>query len=255
MKTTAVEIKGSIVTVFALQVNSTDQELLADQITAKITKGAAFMAKAPVLIDVNNMTVEQQDDLDLVALLILLRDLDVVPVAIRGAESRLAKLATENNIGILAQGKNQKDQDQEPEIEPEDVVDQKDEPGQKTSVSAINEGSGYKTKVITQPVRSGQRVFSPGDLIILSSVNAGAEVLARGNIHVYGALRGRAMAGIEGDDDVRIFCSQCNPELIAVAGDYMVNESLDSNVVNQSVMVTRNADGLIFSPLPNSGQK
>ncbi len=255
MKTTAVEIKGSIVTVFALQVNSTNQELLADQITEKITKGAAFMAKAPVLIDVNNLTVEQQDDLDLVALLILLRDLDVVPVAIRGAETRLAKLASENNIGILAPGKNQKDQDQEPEIEAEDVVDQKDEPEQKPSVSVKNEGSGYKTKVITQPVRSGQRVFSPGDLIILSSVNAGAEVLARGNIHVYGALRGRAMAGIEGDDDVRIFCSQCNPELIAVAGDYMVNESLDSNVVNQSVMVTRNADGLIFSPLPNSGQK
>jgi septum site-determining protein MinC len=95
------------------------------------------------------------------------------------------------------------------------------------------------TKVIRQPVRSGQQVFAPeGDLVILSSVNAGAEVLAAGNIHVYGALRGRAMAGINGDASARIFSLQCNAEMVAIAGEYVVNESLAGNIIHQSVMIS-----------------
>jgi septum site-determining protein MinC len=95
------------------------------------------------------------------------------------------------------------------------------------------------TKIITLPVRSGQQVFVPeGDLVILSSVNAGSEVLAAGNIHIYGALRGRAMAGIHGDTTARIFSLQCNPELVAVAGEYVVNDLLDDKILNQTVMVS-----------------
>jgi septum site-determining protein MinC len=103
------------------------------------------------------------------------------------------------------------------------------------------------TKVITHPVRSGQQVFAPqGDLVILSSVNAGSEVLAAGNIHVYGALRGRAMAGINGDATARIFSLQCNPELVAVAGEYMVNESFDDVILNQSVTISLRDGSLKF---------
>ena len=103
------------------------------------------------------------------------------------------------------------------------------------------------TKVITHPVRSGQQVFAPqGDLVILSSVNAGAEILAAGNIHVYGALRGRAMAGIDGDATARIFSLQCNAELVAIAGEYVVNESLDEALLNRSVMVSLQDGGLDF---------
>ncbi len=251
MKTTVVDIKGSVLTVFALHINSNDPDLLATQLTEKVSRGKAFMANAPVLIDVSNLAEEEQPALDLAALLQVLRDLAVVPIGIRGAASALADQATVCGIGLLPAAKQTREQEPGQESVAGDSIDQVDEKAEKPAAPVSDTGSGYKTKVITQPVRSGQRVFSPGDLIILSSVNAGAEVLARGNIHVYGALRGRAMAGVEGDEDVRIFCTQCNPELIAVAGDYMVNESLDRNIVNQSVMVTRDADGLIFSPLPS----
>ncbi len=255
MKTTAVDIKGSILTVFVLQINSTDLSALTTQITEKITRGNVFMVNAPVLVDLSTLTEEQQPELNLAELLKLLRELGVVPVAVRGAVPVLADQAVGHGVGILSTAKVPRDQDPDSEVKESCAAEKAEVQEKKASAPVTEPGGGYKTKIITQPVRSGQRVFSPGDLIILSSVNAGAEVLARGNIHVYGALRGRAMAGIEGDEDVRIFCMQCNPELIAVAGDYMVNESLDRNVINQSVMVTRDADGLIFSPLPNGVPK
>ena len=66
----------------------------------------------------------------------------------------------------------------------------------------------YYSKLVTQPIRSGQQVYSPGDLVIVSSVSPGAELLAEGNIHVYGTLRGRALAGINGSRSARIFCHQ-----------------------------------------------
>lgn len=80
-------------------------------------------------------------------------------------------------------------------------------------------------KVITQPVRSGQQVYAQNaDLIVLASVSTGSELLADGNIHVYGALRGRALAGIQGDPNARIFCSSLQAELVSIAGQYLIPE-------------------------------
>jgi septum site-determining protein MinC len=117
-------------------------------------------------------------------------------------------------------------------------------------VAAAMPERAAKTLVVSLPVRSGQQILAPtGDVIVLSSVNAGGEVLAGGNIHVYGALRGRAMAGIHGDTTARIFSLQCNAELVAVAGEYIVNEMLAKDVVNRSVIISRGVDGLDFAPL------
>lgn len=81
------------------------------------------------------------------------------------------------------------------------------------------------SKVITQPVRSGQQVYAQNaDLIVLASVSTGSELLADGNIHVYGALRGRALAGIKGDTNARIFCSSLQAELVSIAGQYLMPE-------------------------------
>ena len=101
--------------------------------------------------------------------------------------------------------------------------------------------------VITQPVRAGQQISAPnGDLIVLASVNAGSELFAAGNIHVYGALRGRALAGVKGDTKARIFTLQGNPELLAIAGEYVVNEELPWRAVNQSFAVSWSDSGLRF---------
>jgi septum site-determining protein MinC len=81
--------------------------------------------------------------------------------------------------------------------------------------------------VITTPIRGGQQIYAQGcDLVVISSVSSGAELLADGNIHVYGPMRGRALAGIKGDRKARIFCQQLGAELLSIAGQYKVSEDL-----------------------------
>jgi len=83
------------------------------------------------------------------------------------------------------------------------------------------------TRVVTTPIRGGQQIYAQGgDLIVLAPVSPGAELLADGNIHVYGPLRGRALAGIKGDTSARIFCQQLAAEMVSIAGQYKVAEDL-----------------------------
>ncbi|MGK9450065.1 septum site-determining protein MinC [Acidithiobacillus caldus] len=82
------------------------------------------------------------------------------------------------------------------------------------------------SRILDQPVRSGQRVYARHTgLVCLGVVNAGAEVLADGHLHVYGALRGRAMAGVSGASEARIFCHSLEAELVAIAGIYSTLDS------------------------------
>lgn len=90
--------------------------------------------------------------------------------------------------------------------------------------------------LVTAPVRSGQRVFAnTGDLVVVASVSSGAELIARGNIHVYGRMRGRALAGVNGDSKARIFCHSLEAELIAIAGLYRTSEGIEPSLRKQCV--------------------
>ncbi|MBY6055007.1 septum site-determining protein MinC [Leisingera daeponensis] len=92
--------------------------------------------------------------------------------------------------------------------------------------------------LINRPVRSGQTVVAEGgDLVVVGPVSSGAELIARGSIHVYGRLRGRAMAGAEGDESARIFCHSLDAELLAVAGLYRTSENLEPELLNRPVQV------------------
>lgn len=105
--------------------------------------------------------------------------------------------------------------------------------------------------VINRPLRSGQRIYARDtDLIVIGMVSQGAEVIADGNIHVYGPLRGKAMAGARGDVTARIFTTQLDPELVAIAGVYRVIETrLDDSLFNQPTLIQRDGDTLQISAL------
>jgi septum site-determining protein MinC len=81
--------------------------------------------------------------------------------------------------------------------------------------------------VVSSSVRSGQRVYSKGNLIIMGGVSSGAELLANGSIMVFGPLRGRAMAGLQGDKNVRIICNDMQAELVAIAGVYLLGDEIN----------------------------
>lgn len=99
------------------------------------------------------------------------------------------------------------------------------------------------TTVIHKPIRSGQRIYARGgDLIVIGTVGAGAEVIADGNIHVLGSLRGRAFAGAQGDENSHIFCNELSAELASIAGSYQNMEQLEAYKSLKNCLITLNKD-------------
>ena len=104
------------------------------------------------------------------------------------------------------------------------------------------------TRLVTAPVRSGTQIYARGgDLVVTAPVSAGAEIVADGNIHVYGALRGRALAGASGDINTRIFCSRLEAELVSIAGRYLVSEQLPPEQHGAAVQIALTEDRLTIT--------
>ena len=105
-----------------------------------------------------------------------------------------------------------------------------------------------KTRLVTQPVRSGTQLYARGaDLVVTAAVHTGAEIIADGNVHVYGPLRGRAMAGAAGDAQARIFCSRFEAELVSIAGRYLVSEQMPPEMRGLAVQIVLDDDRLTIT--------
>jgi septum site-determining protein MinC len=104
--------------------------------------------------------------------------------------------------------------------------------------------------LLESPVRSGQSVvFSEGDVTVLGSVGSGAEIVAGGSIHVYGTLRGRAMAGVNGNSTARIFCQKIEAELLAIDGYYQTADEIDASLRNRPAQAWLEGDTMKITPL------
>jgi len=114
----------------------------------------------------------------------------------------------------------------------------------------VPQAAASSALVIDKPLRSGQQVYAKGDLIVLGLVSYGAEVIAEGNIHIYAPLRGRALAGVHGNHDARIFCTCAEPELISIAGIYRTSENpLPAELLGKAVQIRLADERLIVEPL------
>lgn len=104
--------------------------------------------------------------------------------------------------------------------------------------------------MIDQPVRSGQRIYAPHcDLIVTNHVSAGAELIADGNIHVYGMMRGRALAGAGGDRDAQIFCSNLSAELVSIAGEYWLSDNIPAEFYGKAARLRLDDSALTIQSL------
>lgn len=122
---------------------------------------------------------------------------------------------------------------------------------EKPAVAAVPTGPA---KLVSQPVRSGQQIYARGgDLVVTAPVSAGAELMADGHIHVYSALRGRALAGVQGASDARIFCLDQRAELLAIAGHYLLSDQMDPALRGVSTMAWLEGDSLRIQPVCNPG--
>ena len=104
--------------------------------------------------------------------------------------------------------------------------------------------------LLDTPVRSGQSIYFPdGDVTVLGSVGSGAEIVAGGSIHIYGTLRGRAMAGVNGNSAARIYCQRIEAELLAIDGYYQTAEELDAALRNRPAQAWLEGDIMRVTPL------
>ena len=104
--------------------------------------------------------------------------------------------------------------------------------------------------LLESPVRSGQSiVFMEGDVTVLGSVGSGAEIVAGGSIHIYGTLRGRAMAGVNGNSNARIYCQRIEAELLAIDGYYQTAEEIDVALRNRPAQAWLEGDTMKITPL------
>lgn len=239
----AFELKGSALTLMVLHLFVAEPARLAAQLQAKFAASAGFFRNAPLLIDCTSLPADGPEA-DLALLIPQLRILGLVPVALRGGSAALQEQALAAGLGLLPTLRNEASLREvevatapSPALPPAAAAEEQVPAAEVEPPSLPTAASG--TKVVTRTIRSGQRIVAPaGDLLVLGAVNAGAEILAAGNIHVYGPLRGRALAGIHGNSTARICALQFYPELVAIAGDYLLHDELDPAQLGGAIVVT-----------------
>ena len=207
-KSQAFKLKGRLYTFTVMQILSTDYSLFISHLVEVINKAPRLFDKTPVVLDCSAIDGNQ---LDLQAFCHVMREHGLMPIAIQGGTALLETLAQCQGLAVLNTSLNH-----------DKPLAKKPRESKQPALATI------KSKLLTTPIRSGQQVVSKGsDLVITAAVSHGAELLADGNIHVYGALRGRALAGLAGDKQARIFCQSLEAELLSIAGFYLLSDSFE----------------------------
>lgn len=227
----AFELKGRMMALSVLRVLTADLDVLCEQLDAKIAAAPDLFQNFPVLLDFEALPGDCQAAFDIARMDRLLRERSFVPVGIRGAGDVLTGIAVGVGIGVISAGT-------------------APEPARRKPAKDVAGAARAANLLIKEPIRSGQQVYAKGgDLIVLATVSPGAEILADGNIHIYGSLRGRALAGVKGNTDARIFCRNLDAELISVAGHYRVSEKIHDAERAHPVQVFLSGDNLVIETL------
>lgn len=226
--------KGRMMTLTVLEVRETDSDRIAAQIDAQVKRAPSFFGGMPVLLSLPDAV----PDLDAVCGAIRQAGMVAVGVLDPGDDARRAAEAA--GLGIMASPARSGDA-----VDPRQAARTNGKAAEQTQRAAEAQSAHTPSRLVTRPVRSGQQIYARGgDLVIASSVSEGAEVVADGHIHIYGALRGRALAGAAGDTEARIYCRRFEPDLVAIAGCYKVADAIDEGVRSRAVAVRLDNDNL-----------
>jgi septum site-determining protein MinC len=203
------EIKSATLPLVSLLLKTTDLDALAGELAARFGDHPDFFDHDPLVLDLSPLQGQGEAGVDFGGLLDLLHRYRVLPVAVRGGSG--AQMAAALAAGLAAA--------------PEAVAPTPAPRVKAVAPAPAPAAAAASALVVDKPLRSGQQIYARGrDLIVLSMVNAGAEVIADGNIHVYAPLRGKAIAGARGDTEARIFSLCLEPELVSIAGVYRTSE-------------------------------
>ena len=246
------EFKSSTFFAPILILFNNDIAAIEEALQEKIGLAPEFFKDSPLIIDLRELN-KQNQDLDFVQIVQVLRRIGFFPVGIRGGNEQQNKQARALSIPIdtvreqsssISIGEAQK-HETIPQPSPQPEVPVVKESASPAAVPPV----AVTSTLVTQPIRSGQRIYASGDLIIMSQVSAGAEIMAEGNIHVYNPLRGRALAGVHGNTAARIFCFDLQAELISIAGDYKTSEDLNKQTYKNPVQIYLQNHALIIKEI------
>lgn len=255
------ELKIGQVGIANLRVRTLDVAQLASEMRERVARAPKLFARAAVVLDFGGLA-KTPDRATAQALIDALREAGVLPVALAYGTSDNDALAQQLGLPLLAKFRAQYEPaggasaqagaaEAATATAPKaaaSVAPARDVPAaQAPAAPAQPSGPGL---VQLSPVRSGQELYAENrDLTVVAAVGAGAEVIADGSIHIYGALRGRALAGAQGNDRARIFCREFHAELVAVAGHYKVLDELPRELRGKPVQVWLDGGQLRVDPM------
>ena len=233
------ELKIGQVGIANLRVRTLDVERLAEEMRSRVQRAPNLFARGAVVIDFGGLT-RTPDVATAQALVDALRDAGALPVALAYGTTEIEELSRELGLPLLAKFRAQYERADgapvPPPVERPAAAPAAEPPAARGAAPATATAS--PGLIHPTLVRSGQQVYADNrDLTVLTAVGAGAEVIADGSIHIYGPLRGRALAGAQGNPQARIFCREFHAELVAIAGHYKVLEDIPRELRGKAVQV------------------
>ncbi|MGK0248997.1 MAG: septum site-determining protein MinC [Oleispira sp.] len=217
-------LKAGLNPITTLLIQSNNLAQIQQELKAKVEQAPKMFVRLPCIFDF----IELAEKIDLPSLYLTCHEFGMLPIGVRNAQEEHHELLEQLELADFGKANSKPSR-----IKPTENI-----PIATTIVespSVVNEPRA-KTTVHKFPVRSGQQLTAVGDLVIFGLVSTGAEVLAGGSIHIYGPLRGRALAGIKGDTEATISCSSLEAELVAIAGEYKLFESSEQHCTQPSLI-------------------
>jgi septum site-determining protein MinC len=226
-------VQGAVFTVMVVRAGLLRDAAFEEDLAEQIRRSPRFFLNAPVVLDLKDAN-GFSGAAGLVEAKEVLRRHTLTLVGVQNASPAQVEAASLAGLASFAPNSAQPNRRRPPE--PAATLAQ---PGREAAA---------KTRLVTQPVRSGTQIYARGaDLVVIAAVSPGAEIMADGNIHVYGALRGRALAGAGGDTEARIFCNRFEAELVSIAGHYLVSEQMPAEERGFPVQITLVDDRLTIT--------
>jgi septum site-determining protein MinC len=257
------ELRSGAVDTLLFVVKTTNLDEMRAELTRRFEATPEFFANDTVAIDVRRLAENERVPLaDIAKLLdsVRMRPIGVVADSAQhgwaneaglplldARDARDARVSKSNTDAGGDEAKAAAKTDTPPAA---DAATREPEQAESAAAEPVRIGTSSQTMVVDKPLRSGQRIYAKGDLVVLGMVSNGAEVIAEGNIHIYAPLRGRALAGVHGNHDARIFCTCLEPELISIAGIYRTTENpLPADVHGKPVQIWLEDEKLMIEPL------
>jgi len=245
------ELKIGQVGIANLRIRTLDPARLAAEMRERVNSAPKLFQHAAVILDFGGLS-DCPDAGTVNALVAALRDSGVLPVGIAYGTSAIEALAREVGLPLLAKFRASYEYSDAPAPAPAAPAEPAKKAAPESAPAPVAPKAAAEPGLMqATPVRSGQQLYAQNrDLTVCAMVGAGAEVIADGSIHIYGALRGRALAGAGGNANARIFCREFHAELVAVAGTYKVLEEVPANLVGKPVQIWLDDGKLRIEELP-----